>query len=237
MLLEKGKAKFDWKPKKGSFKKIQEDVLRKQGLLVEYEDTGYWVKNNKELNTKTTPYSGKDYVGVSTDGSRPPEPTPEQYKFAKKYRILGRFSIPGIDFKWIKKNNMEQVWKRQKGSKTSPIVLKIADEFSKEIKNANGNINQIKSAMKQHFSKSDGWVTGNPLDDYIKLGGITVKANSGIVSVKDIAARKGFDIDLKTGEGVGTTSIARGAGSPYRSSMKPAANEYEAKAGGWTGYY
>ena len=32
MLLEKGKAKFDWKPKKGSFKKIQEGVLRKQGL-------------------------------------------------------------------------------------------------------------------------------------------------------------------------------------------------------------
>ena len=32
MLLEKGKAPFNWKPKKGSFKKIQEGVLRKQGL-------------------------------------------------------------------------------------------------------------------------------------------------------------------------------------------------------------
>ena len=32
MLLEKGKTKFNWKPKKGSFKKIQEGVLRKQGL-------------------------------------------------------------------------------------------------------------------------------------------------------------------------------------------------------------
>ena len=34
MLLEKGKAKFDWKPKKGSWKRIQEGVL-KNGVLKE----------------------------------------------------------------------------------------------------------------------------------------------------------------------------------------------------------
>jgi hypothetical protein len=35
MLLEKGKTKFNFKPKKGSWKKIQEGVLREQGLAEE----------------------------------------------------------------------------------------------------------------------------------------------------------------------------------------------------------
>ena len=215
-------------------KELYESMYGK--LLKEYwgENPGEWVLKGKKVHTKDVPFLGKYYVGVNTSGNQPPMATPKQKSFAKKYKILSRSSVPGIDFDFIKKNNLEKLFKRKR---TSPIVLKIAKEFSKEIKNANGNINQVKNKMKKHFSKSDGWVTGNPLNDYIKYGGITVKADSGIVSVKDLAAMKGFDIDLKTGKFKGTMTPERGEGSPYEFSQKPAGNEYEAKAGGNTGYW
>ena len=135
---------------------------------------------------------------------------------------------------FIRKHNLEKTWKRKQ---IDPRVKKIAAEFSKEIKNSNGNMNQIKKAMMKHFSKSDGWIKGNPFDDVMKYQGIEVSSGSGTVSIKDLAARKGFDINLKTGDGKGSSTPGRGAGTPYKFSQKPAGNEGEAKAGGYTGYW
>jgi hypothetical protein len=213
MTTNKNK-KFNWKPERGSFRKIQESFLKKKVFISEY--------------------SWKDYVDTSTAGKTPPDPTPEQSAIAKKYKILGKFSIPAIDMNFIKKHNLEKTWKRKQ---IDPRVQKIAAEFSKEIKNSNGNMNQIKKAMMKHFSKSDGWIKGNPFNDVMKYQGIEVSSGSGTVSIKDLAARKGFDISLKTGDGKGTSTPGRGAGTPYNFSQKPAGNEGEAKDGGYTGYW
>ena len=227
MIINKNKLNLS--PVKGSFRKIQENWLMESVFIS--EDAPTWQFQNKKV---TRPFGWKDYGTTSTDGSIPPAPTPQQSTIAKKYRILGRFSIPGIDINFIKKHNLEKTWKRKK---IDPRVQTIAAEFSKEIKNSNGDMNQIKKAMKQHFSKSDGWIKGDPFNDVMKSQGIEVSSDSNSVFVKDLAARKGFDISFKTGDSKGTSTPGRGAGTPYNFSQKAAGNEGEWKEGGYTGYW
>ena len=171
MLLEKGKAKFNWKPKKGSFKKIQEGVLRKQGL--KEEASPEQIAMSKKIRFNAEP----DEIDV------------DWIKKNNMLKVWNRKSIAPEIMKIVKAYS-EKIKKvggipTAGSSKITPEDLKKVEQIEKEMKPL---FRGWESRSGMHFWTNKGGVSRwePKYDDW--------------VDVQDIAAKKEIHIDNKTGK-------------------------------------
>lgn len=171
MLLEKGKAPFNWKPKKGSFKKIQEGVLRKQGL--KEEASPEQIAMSKKIRFNAEP----DEIDV------------DWIKKNNMLKVWNRKSIAPEIMKIVKAYS-EKIKKvggipTAGSSKITPEDLKKVEQIEKEMKPL---FRGWESRSGMHFWTNKGGVSRwePKYDDW--------------VDVQDIAAKKEIHIDNKTGK-------------------------------------
>ena len=171
MLLEKGKAKFNWRPKRGSWKKIQEGVLRKQGL--KEEASPEQIAMSKKIRFNAEPdeidvdwIKKNNMLKVWNRKSIAPEINKIVKAYSEKIKKVGGIPTAG-------------------SSKITPEDLKKVEQIEKEMKPL---FRGWESRSGMHFWTNKGGVSRwePKYDDW--------------VDVQDIAARKEIHIDNKTGK-------------------------------------
>ena len=171
MLLEKGKAPFNWKPKKGSFKKIQEGVLRKQGL--KEEASPEQIAMSKKIRFNAEPdeidvdwIKKNNMLKVWNRKSIAPEIMKIAKAYSEKIKKVGGIPTAG-------------------SSNITPEDLKKVEQIEKEMKPL---FRGWEGRSGMYFWTNKGGVSRwePKYDDWIDL--------------QDVAAKKEIQIDNKTGK-------------------------------------